>query len=124
MSVAQDVQIDDFARPSIPNAFIKIQEPSHARRIDTDYKVIALMKRDRPDEWSDDYRRWERHHAEHHHTVRYITDRLTVWMQTRAAPGLTGSIFTTSNPWISFSAVRVSTRKSMPKTEISSFASR
>src|SRR6516225_478001 len=87
MPVAQDVQIDDFASPRIPNPFIKIQETSHAKPIDTDYKVIVLVKRDRPDKWSDYYRRWKHHHAEHRHTIQYITDRLTVWMQSRRGSG-------------------------------------
>src|SRR5262249_39506301 len=89
-SVAPDVQIDDFARPRIPNPFIKIQETSHAKPIDTDYKVIVLVKRDRPDKWSDYYRRWKHHHTEHRHTIQYITDRLTVWMQSCRGSGAPG----------------------------------
>ena len=87
MSVAQDVQVDDFARPRVPNPFIKIQETSHAKPIDTDYKIIALVKRDRSGKWRDYYRRWKRHHAEHCHGIQYITDRLSVWMQSRRGPG-------------------------------------
>jgi hypothetical protein len=46
MSVAQDIQIHDFARPRIANPFKKIQEASHAKPVDPDNKVIVLVKRD------------------------------------------------------------------------------
>src|SRR6202011_5715996 len=82
-SVAQDIQINNFAGLDVTHTVVKIQEVGYARAVNTDYQIVGLTERNGRNHRHYHHRRWKCHRGQHAHAIQNVAHWLAVRMESR-----------------------------------------